>query len=136
MRSRYLTILLVCIAGVLAVVHNLAIQRGWYLVYPHIDIFMHLLGGVVLALTAFVFVISRLSLGYSYAWVSLIAVIIFTTLVAVGWEVFESFFQLTRDAGFGANTLSDVLFGIVGGAVGWSIATAVIKNPHQDGGAY
>lgn len=106
---------------VLAVVHYLSINLHWYYYYPQIDIALHLLGGFVTSLLGYY--ILRTENRHISAEFALVYIVALLGLVTVGWEVFEQTFAITKDAGFSADTMSDIMFGVVGGMVGWCVAT-------------
>jgi len=109
-------------SAIMAVIHYLAIELSWYYSYPYIDIALHLLGGFTTALLVFYILRSAgLSSSAEFA-LGMIALLLI--VVTAGWEVFEQAFTIARDAGFSMDTLSDVIFGFVGGLIGWALATS------------
>lgn len=123
MQTNKLAIYLLITASLLAVLHNMALQYGWYLQYFYTDIVMHLLGGIVLAFFISLFVLAKVSVSAASI-KSLAVVLVLTFIIAVGWEVFETFFEITRDPGVGTDTITDVLHGIVGAVLGWKLSRA------------
>lgn len=113
-------------AVVLAVVHYISLELDWNYYYPHFDIFMHLLGGFVSGLFGYALIVTATQMDVS-AELNLAGIVVFVLAVAVAWEVFESVFSLTTDAGMSAETISDIIFGIVGGLISWCVATAIQK---------
>lgn len=122
MHSRKIIVFLFFSSVLLALFHDLSIRLNWYYYYPEIDIAMHLLGGFVVSLFAYVLVLTANE--YTSPEKALITMIAFALLVSVGWEVFEVVFDLTPDAGINLETVSDIMFGLVGGLVGWCVATS------------
>jgi hypothetical protein len=116
------TIGIILVASIiLALVHCLSIHLHWYYYTPRIDILLHLLGGFITALIGYY--ILRSENRYVSAEFAFAHIIALLALVTVGWEVFEQSYSITNDAGFSPDTMSDIMFGIVGGMVGWCVAT-------------
>lgn len=110
----------------LAVLHNASIEFSWYYFYPFIDIPIHILGGLVVGFLVFIFFSSTeggtASVEKDISPLNqLFLILLITFLVSVGWEVFELVFYLTNDAGLSLNTFSDIIFGLIGGAIGWML---------------
>jgi len=108
----------------LAVGHNLLITQGWYYQYPYLDMPMHLLGGFVGALAAYAVIVTAIDVSVS-AEKSLIGIMLAVLAIVIGWEVFEQVWSITKDAGVSLDTMADMVFGLVGGLVGWCVATAI-----------
>lgn len=117
------TISIIFVASlILAVVHYLSINLSWYYYYPYIDIALHLLGGFITALIGYYILHSEnRHISAESVFINIIALL---ALVTVGWEVFEQTFSVTNDAGFSADTMSDIMFGIVGGMIGWCVVSS------------
>jgi len=124
MHARKIIGILLLSSILLAAGHYLLITQGWYYLYPFLDMPMHLLGGFVGALAAYATIVTVGGVSIS-AEKSLLWVILAVLAIAIGWEVFEYMWSVTNDAGISSDTMSDILFGLIGGLVGWSVATSV-----------
>lgn len=85
---------------------------------------MHLLGGFVAALAAYAAIVTVTEVSIS-AEKSLLGIMLAVLTIAIGWEIFEYVLGITTDAGLSLDTMSDMLFGLVGGLVGWCVATTI-----------
>lgn len=134
MRSKIIIITLFVAAISLAVLHDLALRLNWYYFYPSIDIPLHILGGFVVGLFTYVFaMVSAQSEVHQLAPFRLLFVVILATLfVGLIWETMELVFYLTKDAGLSLETLSDVIFGIVGSVLAWSLTWLLPTNKKAD----
>lgn len=124
MHARKIIGILFASSVLLAVGHHLLISQGWYYQYPYLDMPMHLLGGFVAALAAYATIVTLDSVSIS-AEKSLVGVMCAVLAIVIGWEVFEQLWNVTEDAGLSMDTMSDMLFGLVGGLVGWCAATTI-----------
>jgi len=124
---------------VILVFHTLAVINNWYWTCNWIDMPMHFLGGLWLALLFFYFINPKLS-PYgrppegrqinNYEWlITLISVLGFVILVGVLWEFFEFLFDVfIASKGYlavaqqgTADTMADLFFDLLGGLVAWII---------------
>jgi hypothetical protein len=124
MHARKIIGILLIGSVLLALGHYLLVSQGWYYLYPFLDMPMHLLGGFVGALAAYATIVTLGGVSVS-AEKSLLGVMLAVLAIAIGWELFEYTWSVTNDAGISSDTMSDILFGLVGGLVGWSAATSV-----------
>jgi len=124
MHARKIISMLSASSVILAVGHHLLISKGWYYQYPHVDMPMHLLGGFVGALAAYAAIVTVVDVSVS-AEKSLVGIMLAVLAIVIGWEVFEHIWGITEDAGLSLDTMSDMLFGLVGGLVGWCAVTAI-----------
>ncbi|MEX2369070.1 MAG: hypothetical protein WD552_01595 [Candidatus Paceibacterota bacterium] len=121
MRSTSLVVTLFISAILLAVAHDLVIRLNWYYFYPFTDIPLHVLGGFVIGLFSYLIFSSRRRFRlYDLNSFALLSIIILSTLfVSLLWELVELVFFLTKDAGLSMETLSDIIFGLVGAVISW-----------------
>ena len=100
------------LAGGLAALHAYALDTYLYWRYVWLDVPVHFLGGVTLAMLAIgllrefrprLFLMGML-------------------LVIVGWEVFELFIQTTRETNFIFDTALDLLMGSLGALTAYVLA--------------
>lgn len=112
----------------LAVVHVLAITFFLYWTYSWLDIPMHALGGVVVALGFLTFFTLYRRIAFLKGLTITLAVVL---MVGVTWEVFEFMNGIERSgAGYGADTILDFVMDIVGGCLGYAAAFVGAKfNP-------
>lgn len=125
MRSKLIIGLLLASAAALAIFHNLALEFNWYYFYPSIDILAHLLGGFAIGLLMYVLLVLGIppfgdQPPQSVAQ-TLFVVVFGTFLVSLIWEALELIFFLTKDAGLSGETLSDIIFGVVGAVIAWLV---------------
>jgi len=102
----------------IALIHQVAVNAYLYWLYLWFDIPMHFLGGAVAAFgflswvgERFVPVTSR----------SFFATMLFVLLVGLSWEVFEWYFSLTDTLAYWSDTIGDLCFDLLGGAVAYGI---------------
>jgi hypothetical protein len=124
MRTKIIIITSLLTAILLAILHNLAIGLGWYFLYSWVDIPIHALGGFSVALLIYAVMekgmLSNQIVGMESMRIWSLFVITFgTLLVSIIWELLELVFYLTNDAGLSQETLSDIIFGIVGSLAAW-----------------
>lgn len=112
--------------SLLVSIHLLANTFFLYWKYPWLDMPMHLLGGVTIAMGMALPYVSRLSIArrFSPLATTLIAVCIF----GIGWEVYElgTGTSVYKD-GFWPDTILDIAMDFLGGLIGYGVATR-IKN--------
>lgn len=117
------TWILIVSASTLALLHLFAIAFELYWLFWWFDIFMHLFGGVVVALT--LYALSDLTRQIP-AWLLdggpfMLAVI----AVAMGWELFELWAGVPMYGVYALDTSLDILMGTIGGAVGWYLGRSL-----------
>lgn len=131
----------------LVIVHNLALSQSWYFLYPDIDIPIHIIGGFSIGLLTYAIMVKGITSNHgnyvnsSQFW-DLYVIVFGTLLVSIIWELLELLFYLTNDAGLSQETLSDIIFGVVGSFIAWQFIQllpadrdldADKKIPHQRG---
>lgn len=120
------------------VVHLIALVNLWYYRFFWLDILMHFAGGAWLIMFLFWFFKKQQDdylLAAPYG-ISMILALGFVALAGVGWEFFEFLFDVfissqgyARVAQLGmADTMSDLLFDLLGGLTAWAIIIAQAGN--------
>lgn len=128
--------------AVIAVIHGVATLYSWYWIYTWIDIPMHFIGGVWVALLFFWIFQMRndVYLETIPTWLSAAIVIGFTLLLGVLWEFFEfSYDFFVAQKGFAelaqqglTDTIGDLAMDFLGGAMCWGAwyTRARKSSPH------
>ncbi|OGG47978.1 hypothetical protein A3D66_02800 [Candidatus Kaiserbacteria bacterium RIFCSPHIGHO2_02_FULL_50_9] len=117
------------LVAIIAVLHFFATYYGLYWTVRWFDTPMHFLGGMMVAL--FVSwvgmragMLARMTSGKRRFFLIIGA----TAIVGVLWELFELSISLRQEPGYLFDTLQDLLFDIVGGAIGYyAIYFSVLK---------
>lgn len=112
----------------LAVVHILATEFFLYWTYPWLDIPMHALGGVVVALCFLTFCNIYTQGTYQKGLLITLGVVLG---VGILWEIFEFVNQLGGpELDYVQDTLLDLVMDIVGGCIGYLCARAsMLRGP-------
>lgn len=99
-----------------AAVHLSAMQWYLYWYFPWLDLLSHFLGGLWIALaTAWL-------LSYVSRDVTLLRLIFAAMVIGIGWELFEFFAGIPREANFVFDTSLDLLMDFTGGVCGYALA--------------
>jgi hypothetical protein len=110
----------------LAVVHIVAMEYALYWKYGGFDIFMHILGGVVVALGQSILPFIRIRIFESP--LRLRTSLLFVFCIGVLWELFEIGAGISiHEPGFVADTVIDLIMDLAGGFVGYTIVQNVKK---------
>lgn len=109
------TILFLISFTVLAALHNLAIWLYLYWRLPWLDIPMHALGGVVVALGVYTLRDLRV---LPMTWLSTFVVLGIVCVVAIVWEMFEFYAGVPFAADYYPDTALDIVMGLAGGFIG------------------
>lgn len=104
------------LSALIAFLQNYAIAHFLYWRYPWFDVPMHLLGGVVVAVTL-VAVLPRLQ---KLAFLAALAA------VFVGWEVFEYAFGIPRESNYVFDTALDLLNDSIGASMVYLFARMTV----------
>ena len=112
-----------------AVANEIAIHFFLYWKYSWIDMPIHFLGGVSVALGISILPFLRITLsprlGTFFAYVTM------TFTAGVAWEVFEFTNGITKiEPGFYSDTFSDLCMDILGGAIGYGIVRSTKQIEH------
>lgn len=103
--------LLLGLALVLAIVHNLAYEYFWYWKFWWLDLLMHLGGGVFIAgIVILSGALTRLA--------SIVGVVL---IFGVAWEVFEFVTKVSYSRAFVLDTGLDLLMDVIGAVALWGI---------------
>lgn len=111
----------------LAIAHSFFIEFSLYWRYLWLDIPVHLLGGIVVALG--VAILPFFNITYFEKRASLGVYILIVLSVGVVWEVFESVAVITiHDYDFWLDTSMDLCMDVVGGYIGYGIVKNIKNN--------
>jgi len=108
----------------MGVVHIVSLELYLYWRFPWLDIPMHLLGGVAVALALLLLLqwMPRMPRRY----LALFPIVMGVLVVGLVWEVFEIWAGIPLiEPGFERDMLLDICMDIVGGAVGYVVGTSV-----------
>lgn len=100
------------ISSVLAALQWWAVTDFLYWHYEWFDIPMHLLGGLSIGV---------LLVGFLYRHRPLLFVVLLA-LAIIGWEIFEYYFGIPREANYAGDTVQDLILGTLGGSIAYLIA--------------
>lgn len=105
-----------------AAVHLSAMQWYLYWYFPWLDLLSHFLGGLWIALaTAWL-------LSYVSREVTILRLIFAAMVIGVGWELFEFFAGIPREANFVFDTSLDILMDFTGGMCGFILAKQLLRD--------
>jgi len=118
-------------AIVLAVFHYLFLELHLYWLYPWLDIPMHFLGGITVAIGYMVFIGFSPKLTDKYFTFN--NTLIFVLLVAVLWEVFEVGAGILNfeESNYVGDTALDIIVGILGGITGYFVSVRISQLDHE-----
>jgi len=105
-----------------AMVHLSALQWFLYWYYPWLDLFTHFLGGLWVALA------SAWILSYAGRTPSFLVLILAAMVIGVGWELFESFAGVPKEANFAFDTSLDLIMDFIGGVSGFLLARQLLGS--------
>lgn len=126
MKSRLQLMLLLLASVVFATTHYLALTFSLYYLFPWFDIPMHLLGGAIVALMY----ANTAWCGFTLPprFTKLVPTLAFVLIIGLLWEIFEIWIGIPLiEKGFERDIWFDLFNDLVGGAVGWFIATRITK---------
>lgn len=103
-------------------VHIIALRLYLYWQFVWLDVFVHFFGALWVALAA-VWILTVLGRHVSFPRVFAILAI-----VSVGWELFELWGGIPREANFAFDTTIDLLSDTLGGIVGYLVAQRIIRR--------
>lgn len=115
-------LLIFCIGAV----HIIALRLHLYWLFPWLDVFVHFAGALWVAFAA-VWLLGSMHQAISFAKVFLIIV-----LASIGWELFELWGGIPREANFAFDTSLDLLMDVLGGVVGYAFANRLIMRDRID----
>ncbi len=86
---------------------------------------MHVIGGVVVALG--IFTLHDLRLWVPKRYLRLLPIVLLVLLVAMAWEVYELMIGIPIEQDYVIDTITDLLMGLLGGALGYFIGNSLRK---------
>lgn len=107
-------------------VHIIALRLYLYWLFPWLDIFVHFAGALWVALAA-VWLLRTLQQTTSFAKIFLIII-----ATSIGWELFELWGGIPREANFAFDTSLDLLMDVLGGITGYALATRLLMRDRID----
>ena len=110
-------------AGMMSVIHYLALEMALYWHFWWFDIPMHFLGGAVVALGTFV--LYDFSLPLPRRWLRPIPVLSVVLIVALIWEYYEVLIGIPIELDHELDTVTDIVMGLIGGISGYYVGRAV-----------
>jgi len=113
------TVLFLSLFALLAGVHIVALELFLYWKFSWFDIPMHFVGGAVVALG--VFTLYDLHLFVPKRYLQLLPIVLLVFLVAMVWEVYELFIGVPIEDDYVVDTLTDLVMGLLGATVGYTI---------------
>jgi len=132
MLKHTLSLSIIIIGIVVAAVHVTALIFSLYWVYWWLDIVMHFLGGLLVAMFGIWFYekFQKETLFNGEDYKVLLNVIIFVTIVGLFWETFELFFDATSTTkvAYVRDTIFDFVMNTVGTITGFFYAKYIIKK--------
>ena len=124
MNKMTLPILIVVLGTLVALLHSYALQHFLYWHLWWLDIVMHFLGGLFVALIG-LWIVRRFNLYERIGSRNLLIVdvVLFVFIISVLWESFEFVFEVTLldGAQYAIDTVIDFLMGIIGAIAGFYI---------------
>lgn|GEM_PF-595206 len=105
-----------------AAIHLSALQWYLYWYYPWLDLLSHFLGGLWVALAAAWLIL------YIGRETSLIRILSAVMVIGIGWEIFEFYAGIPKEANFVFDTSLDLLMDFCGGLFGYLLAGRLAKN--------
>jgi hypothetical protein len=123
---RRLFIIQTILIASLGAVHITALQLHLYWHFPWLDIFAHFFGGLWVAFAA----IWLLRAVHEKTPFGLIFFIL--TMVSIGWELFELWGGIPREANFAFDTSLDLFMDALGGISGYFLARRMLARDRMD----
>ncbi len=118
---------LLLLAGVVFILHTVAMDHFFYWRFWWYDIMMHFTGGILiggLILWGILRVRPNVSRGNLF-----LTLLIGTIIVGIGWEVMEYVGGITQgEAGYVFDTVKDLIMDTLGGLVAWGIYTFTTRS--------
>lgn len=110
---RHLFLIQTLLIAIIGAVHIAALKLYLYWLFPWLDVFVHFGGAMWVALAA-MWLLSSVHQRLSFLKVFFIIV-----TVSVGWELFEAWGGIPREANFVFDTSLDLLMDVLGGIMGY-----------------
>ncbi|OHB19781.1 MAG: hypothetical protein A2854_03990 [Parcubacteria group bacterium RIFCSPHIGHO2_01_FULL_56_18] len=119
---RTLFILQAVLIAIVGAVHIIALRLYLYWLFPWLDTFVHFAGALWVALAA-VWLLAAL-----HQQTSFIRILVILVLVSIGWELFEFWGGIPREANFAFDTSLDLLMDSLGGISGYLLARRIVAR--------
>jgi hypothetical protein len=116
------TIIFLISFSMLAAIHALALEFSLYWHFFWFDIPMHFFGGAIVALG--LFTLRDLKL-FSNKHLTIVKVLLLVFSIALVWEGFELFAGVPMESDFVFDTSLDIVMGLLGGIIGFSIGNSL-----------
>lgn len=116
MTSRSLFFAQFFVLALVGAIHVTALVHSLYWLFPWLDLPVHLLGGMWVALLG-AWCARQSGVRYRFL-VALVGVLV----VGAGWEIFEVLVGIPREANYAFDTSLDFVMDILGGALGYFLA--------------
>lgn len=110
---RHLFFIQALLIALIGAVHITALNLYLYWLFPWLDVFMHFGGALWVALAAMWFLSSV------HQKIPFMRVLLIIIAVSVGWELFEVWGGIPREANFAFDTSLDLLMDVLGGITGY-----------------
>lgn len=108
--------------ALIGAIHILALKLYLYWLFPWLDVFMHFGGAMWVALAA-MWLFSSVHRKLTF-----MRVLIIIIAVSVGWELFELWGGIPREANFAFDTSLDLLMDVVGGITGYAVGKYLLSR--------
>jgi hypothetical protein len=122
MRSKKIAVLTLLLLIILLGMHLIAMKEYWYIKYSSIDLPLHFLGGVCLALSTL------------YIFKNPKYIILSTFILGIFWEIFEVYYDITGwpfgTRNYNMDTGVDLLMDVLGSIFVFLVYKSFKKNEH------
>lgn len=119
---RHLFLIQAFLILLIGAVHIAALKLYLYWLFPWLDVFVHFGGALWVALAA-MWLLSSVHQRLSFAKVFFII-----CAVSVGWELFELWGGIPREANFAFDTSLDLLMDVLGGITGYAVGRSLLSR--------
>ncbi len=115
MHNLKISLITIFSSALLFFIHKNALINHWYVQYWFLDIFMHFLGGVCIALLLYCIAIF---FNFNYIKYSFWNLIIYTFIIGFAWELFEYIYDITgspiETMKYKVDTIKDLIMDTLG----------------------
>jgi hypothetical protein len=122
---RHLFFIQALLIALIGAVHIIALRLYLYWLFPWLDVFMHFGGAMWVALAAIWFLSS---VHQKMPFLLVLGIII---AVSVGWEIFEIWGGIPREANFAFDTSLDLLMDVLGGITGYALGRHLLRRDNM-----
>lgn len=119
---RQLFLIQAFLIALVGAVHIAALQLHLYWFFPWLDVPVHFFGGMWVVLTA----VWLFTAAHTKAPFGIVVCILI--MISIGWELFELWGGIPREANFAFDTSLDLLMDALGGFLGYAIAKRLIAR--------